>query len=278
MGRLIILIILFFSANIARAQDSLFLTKTIVPSSGAITDFSVDNLGNVYLVINQTQVKKINADGDSLGVFNDTRRFSNISSLDASSALKVLVFYREISTVVVLDRFLAVKNVIDLRKNGIQQAAAVKLSYDNNIWVYDEFDSRIKKIDENGKLLSQSAELRSVFSETPAFESIFDEDRLLYLYDKNQGWYVFDYYGGFVKKYPFINWSAVQVSGKIMTGIVDSFFVSALPGSFDFKQSNASFPAKGIIRMYHRPSNNGTKKQVQYFLLFPGRLSIYAGS
>ena len=48
----------------------------------------------------------------------------------------------------VLDRFLNIRNTIDLRQSGIFQVSAVAQSYDNNIWVFDDLDSKIKKIDD----------------------------------------------------------------------------------------------------------------------------------
>lgn len=281
MGRLIFFTLFCCSSLMLAAQDSVSFawSRTIMPADANITDFEVDNLGNVFLVLNHTQLRKVNITGDSLAVFNDTRRFGNITAVDASSPLKVLLFYKDVSTIVVLDRFLAIKNIIDLRKNNILQAKAIRLSYDNNIWVYDEFDSRIKKIDDNGKILSQSAELRTVFSETPSFESIFDQGRTLYLYDKAHGWFLFDYYGAFVKKYSFKNWYAVHVTEQKMTGVLDSFYVVAEPGAFDYKASPLRFTADKVLKIQHRVTHEvGAKPGLLYFVLYPGRVTIYAGS
>ena len=61
-----------------------------------------------------------------------------------------------------LDRFLNVRNTIDLRSSGILQARAVAQSYDNNYWVFDELESKIKKVDDNGKVLLESADFRMI--------------------------------------------------------------------------------------------------------------------
>ena len=113
---------------------------------GEIRDFATDNLGNIYLVKQGNQIKKLNAKGDSLAVYNDVKRYGNIYSIDATNPLKVLVYFKDFSTIIILDRLLAVRNVIDLRKQNILQVNAIASSYDNNIWLYDELDSKSKTI------------------------------------------------------------------------------------------------------------------------------------
>ena len=55
--------------------------------------------------------------------------------IDATNPLKILVYYREFTTIIELDRFLNIVNTIDLRNQNILQAKAVGLAYDNNVWV-----------------------------------------------------------------------------------------------------------------------------------------------
>ena len=99
------------------------------------------------------QIKKINDKGDSVAVANALKRFGDIYSMDVSNSLKIVVYYKDFTTIVVLDRFLKNINTIDLRKYGILQAQAVAVSYDNNYWVFDEVENKLKKIDDNGNTL-----------------------------------------------------------------------------------------------------------------------------
>src|SRR6267142_1538777 len=99
--------------------SSLFrLTGTIGPD---IVDFNVDNLGNIYVLNKDNRLKKLSSQGDSLAVFNDVRRYGQIASIDVSNPLKILVYYREFTTIIELDRFLNIINTIDLRKLNILQ-------------------------------------------------------------------------------------------------------------------------------------------------------------
>jgi hypothetical protein len=267
MGRLIIFFIFIFSGIVSSAQDSTVrydLERTV---RGNFTDLAADELGNIIVVINSGQLKKFDQHGDSVAVFNDTRRYGKIHSIDAVNPFKILVFYKESSTILILDRLLGIKQVIDLRKTNILQAKAIRQSYDNNIWIFDELDSKIKKINDNGVLLSESADLRNVFPASVSFSAIFEMNRLLYLYDISQGWFVFDFYGAFKKKYAFPGWQDAQVVRSGMTGREGDLITLAFPDEFDYHRLKANVPLKGAIRVYHI--------EKQTCILYPDKIEIF---
>ena len=133
---------LMFAGKIAAQADTTFSLLRTIP--GDIESFTVDNLDNIYILNSHNQVKKLNANGDSVAVFNDVKKYGKATLLDVSNPLKVLLYYKDFATIVVLDRFLNVVNSIDLRKQNIFQAKAVAQSYDNKVWVYDELENKLK--------------------------------------------------------------------------------------------------------------------------------------
>ena len=176
----------------AQKDSSFTLIKTI---TGDIVEFTVDNLDNIYILNSRNQVKKLNSNGDSVAVYNDVRKYGQASLLDVSNPLKVLLYYKDFATIVVLDRFLNAVNTIDLRKQNIYQAKAIGQSYDNRIWVYDELENKLKKVDDDGKILQETSDFRLLFGQAPLPQKIFDHDQYVYLYDSAQAVFVFDYYG-----------------------------------------------------------------------------------
>ncbi len=183
-------------AQYAAAQPDSTLHTTLFKSLYTdITDFTTDNLGNIYILNTTGQIKKLNAKGDSVAVFNDVRKHGKVYSIDATNPLKVLIYYRDFSTIVVLDRLLNIRNAIDLRKRNLFQVKAIATSYDNNIWLYDELESKVKKIDDNGNTLLQTADFRQLYDSVPSPEVMYDRDGQLYIYDSKRGLLVFDYYG-----------------------------------------------------------------------------------
>ncbi len=222
MGSLKKYLLLLLSINVVQLNAQTFADTTIPENKvlsivTPVNDFEVDNLNNIYLINKNNQIKKLNEKGDSVGVYNDIKRFGDISSVDVTSPLKILVYYKDFASIVVLDRLLAVRATIELRKN-IMQPGAIALSYDNNIWVYDEAESKIKKVDEAGNVLQTSNDLRLTFTESLQITDIIDDNSVLYLYDKAQGWLLFDYYFTYKKKVVEPGLTDVQVINSTMTG------------------------------------------------------------
>ncbi|MGB5008208.1 MAG: hypothetical protein WBO39_14825 [Ferruginibacter sp.] len=185
---------------------------------GSFTYFNLDNLDQVYLITANNQLKKLNANGDSVAVFNDVKKYGNPDFIDVTNPLKALLYYKNYSTVVMLDRLLTVRNNINFRKQQIFYVNNVTLSYDNYIWIFDEEDFKLKKIDEEGKLLLETTSWRMLFDTVPSLVKIVDRENYVYLYDPLKGFYIFDYYGGFKKRLSFLNWTNVEVNKDIVYG------------------------------------------------------------
>lgn len=236
MGRLKIisvLILCFFASAVFAAGDSVMQLQQEKFIAGSYKNFYVDDFGNIFLISNNNQVKKLNANGDSITVFNDKRRYGDIYSMDINNPLKLFVYYKDFVTIVALDRFLNPLNTIDFRKDNILQATAVAQSYDNNYWLFDELDNKLKKIDGQGNILLESADFRVLFSDSYYPSEIIDKSGVLYLYNAKQGWKIFDYYGAFKQNLAYTNWNDVQTTGKILSGHDSTFFYTAdikIPG------------------------------------------------
>lgn len=197
-------------------NDAAFkLIKTI---PGNFSYLNVDNLDNVYVITETNQLKKIYANGDSASVFNDVKQFGNPTYIDVSNPLKILLYYNKFTTTVVLDRFLNIRNSLNFRKQNIFLVNAIGTSYDNNIWLFDEQNFSLKKLNDNGITVQESVDWRLLFDTMPSPVKLMDRNNYVYLYDTAKGFYVFDYYGSFKTKLPFINWHFVEISGDYIYG------------------------------------------------------------
>jgi len=206
----------FFLSEINAQDDSLFrfLKKIEYP----ISSFSVDNLGELYLINTDNQLKKYNANGDSIGVFNQVTKYGKLSYVEAQNPWKTILFYQNFSTIVLLDKYLNVLGNINLRNKNIFRVKAVTNSYDNNIWLFDEQDNKLKKIDDNGNVLLETVDFRLLFDAPPTPQQIVDRDGFVYLYDAEKGIYLFDYYGSFKSKMAVLNWNNFTVIEKNIYG------------------------------------------------------------
>ncbi len=231
-----ILFLLCLCASLATQAQSDSAFKFLKTIKGGYSYFNVDNLDNVYLITEGNRLKKINANGDSVAVFNDVKRYGNPYSIDVTNPLKTLLYYKNFSTIVALDRLLTIRNTINLRTQNIFLVNSISLSYDNNIWLFDEEDFKLKKIDEQGKLLQETTGWRLLFDTVPSPVKIIDRENFVYLYDPEKGFYVFDYYGTFKNRLPFLKWTNVEVSGKTMYGFNDGKLYSYELNSLQLKE------------------------------------------
>ena len=244
MKKTLLLSLLLLAGYFLRAQeDTAFRhVKTI---RGDIASFTVDNLDDVYLLSTRNQLKKLDVNGDSVAVFNDIKRYGQATLVDVSNPLKILLYYKDFSTIVVLDRFLNVRNTIDLRRQNILQVKAISLSYDNKIWLYDELDNKLKKIDEDGKLLQETPDFRLLLGYAITPIKIFDENKLVYLYDTTYGVFVFDYFGALKNNILITGWHNLKVSGKYIYGSrVDTIYRYEIP-TFRYDEWKMPAPLRG---------------------------------
>lgn len=235
---------------------------------GSITDFTVDNLGNMYFLYQNGQLKKLRPNGDSLAVFNNVRKFGRLHAVDVSNPLKVLLHFRDFNTVVVLDRMLNERSVLDLRRFNLLQVRSIGQSYDNNIWIYDELDARLKKIGDDGRLIDQSNDFRQIFDTTPSPSMIIDQDKLVYMYDEQRGMYTFDYYGGFKNRIPFLGWRDFTVIERSVFGRDSSYFYRYDTGTLDLQQLAVPTFMNDAQKIVIRPGN--------VYLLRDGVIMVYS--
>jgi hypothetical protein len=254
-------------ATLCRAQgDSVFHLVRTIPVEAV--DLAVDNLNNLYLLTPSDQLKKYNGQGDSVSVYNQTRRFGKLYSMDATNPLKLLLYYKDFSTIVILDRLLSIRSTIDLRRQDILQASAIGLSYDNNIWVFDAMDNKLKKINELGATLSASTDFRTVFAESFVPQKIIDYNGSVYLYDPAQGVAIFDYYGTLQKKLPVKGWKNIAILDKQIIGTDDRHI-------YTYYTNNL------MERQYQFPSSFGSFTQylianTQLFAVSKDSVNIYS--
>ena len=227
----------------AQKDSSFQLQKTWQLSAGQL---AVDNLGHLYVINENEQLKKYSPNGDSIAVYNEVKRFGKLHTIDVSNPLKLLLYYKDFATVVILDRLLAPRTSLDLRRYDIQQASAIGLSYDNNIWVFDAMNFKLKKLDEQGNQQMETEDFRTLFGNNFNPITIIDQNNSVYLYDPMIGVYQFDHFGTLQKKHPITNWQNIAIVGNHIVGInANGLYVyntsTLLQHQYQFPSSFGSF-------------------------------------
>jgi hypothetical protein len=268
MLRSLFILTLFIGSGFkALAQsDSTFLFHKAVGDS--IVDFTVDNLGNLYVQKRTGQLMKISPAGDSMAVFNNVRQYGKLYLIDVTNPLKVLLYFRDFGTIVVLDRFLSTRSTIDLRRMQLYQVKAIGQSYDNNIWVFDELEAKLKRVSEDARVLDQTTDFRLILDSVPSPQFIVDQNRLVYLYDSSKGVYLFDYYGAFKNRIQLKGWTDFTVIGNSLYGRDANMLYRYEPGTLNLN----NYPIPAAMR-------NAQKIKITsgyLYLLRNNRLEIYS--
>lgn len=226
-------ILLIFTSQ-AFSQQSRFVE--VMRKDGSFSFVSADNLGNIYVLTLENQLKKFNSRGDSMGVFNDVRRYGVITSINTSNPLRTILYFGNYRTILVLDRFLNVVNVIDLKKSKLFQVEVVSPSFDNNIWIFDEQENKLKKVSEDGKTIAETTDLRIALDEAIMPNWIADRNGLVYVYDMNRGIFIFDYYGVLKTKVSIMNWTDLQVIDQAIFGRLENKILKFIPGTLQIQE------------------------------------------
>jgi hypothetical protein len=172
--------------------------------------FTVDKLQQVYLVDSRNEVFKYGPDGREQFFYNNNTR-GELAYVDATDPFNLLLFYPELQGVALLDRTLNETAWLLLFSAGIVHATAVALAPDNNIWVYDQASFLLQKIGRNGTVVATTDNLSAQLARPPYSQQAAARENLVYLYDPEQGAFVFDDFGQFHQLLEFQGYESLQI-------------------------------------------------------------------
>lgn len=164
-------------------------------------DFISDHLNNVYLVKGTNTLVKYDKNGREMAEFSNNK-YGKLQYVDASNPLRLLLLFPDFSKVITLDNTLSPIGELNLSRMGIDRMSAITLAHDNNIWVYDRMNFRLKKVRNNLTVKSQSEPFTVLFEENVVPNYMLQKNNILYLNDPEHGIYVFDNYATYKKRIP----------------------------------------------------------------------------
>lgn len=207
-----ILILLTASSRLS-GQDSVQTVFSLVATYPFQAEqVMVDQLRESYL-INGKNLHKLNAQGELIYTWEENRR-GQLQQLDAYLPLKALAYYPEFAEIVLLDKTLSEISRIDLFSLDYQEVSAACVSWDRNIWLYDNFRRRLDKINDAGQRMLQSEDLALWLDEVPYPTFMKERNNKLYLLDPDKGIFIFDTYGTYEKRLNITGISDFQINGN----------------------------------------------------------------
>lgn len=173
--------------------------------------FTADNLGNIYLVSND-EIKKFNKKGELLKKFSN-KKTGKIFSVDASNALRILVFYKDQSQVLILDSQLSQNgDVIDLLSMNLEQSDVVCSSFNNGIWLYNRQNAELVRLDSKLEKVVSTGNLNTLLNLELKPTYLSENNGYIYLSDAKNGVLVFDIYGTYYKTISLFGLKSFQAS------------------------------------------------------------------
>ena len=174
---------------------------------------SADQLGNIYVVV-KNNIYKYNRDGTRINQYSNNR-FGQITSIDATDPYKIVVFFEDFRTVILLDNQLSENgSPIDLQFSDFAQPIMICRAYNTGLWLFDQLLYGIFRVTLSLHTLNRSGNLTQIlgYKIEPNFMSEYNN--ILYLNNPSTGILIFDQYGTYIKNISIVGLESFQVTEK----------------------------------------------------------------
>jgi hypothetical protein len=159
-----------------------------------------DHLGNIFVVTEDNLLIKYDRTNQEKYRYAN-KRTGNITHLDVTNPLKVLVFFDDFNYLLILDNTLTEITDLRLEDHGFMDISAAAIANDDNYWVYDPVQFNLVKVSSRGIALVRTSNTNDFGMAGCIVSSIREAGNFVVLMDKEKGFYIFDNLGQFVKFY-----------------------------------------------------------------------------
>lgn len=172
---------------------------------------SQDKMGSVYQIAGM----KITKYSSDLKPVQSNSIFSNgaISSFDSRNPLQLMLFYKQQQEIILLDNTLSQTNKINLLFFELIDLACSS-NRDNSFWLYSITSQSLIKTDKTGKVTNRFKNIAQLVQKDINPTQLIEYENEVYLLDPNEGLFVFDLYGNYVKRIQLDNAEIVNFYNK----------------------------------------------------------------
>jgi len=159
-----------------------------------------DHLDNIYTINNGT-LDKQNPQGKHLEYQNNL--LGNITLIDVSDPLRILVFYKDVNQIVFLNNELSpINQAIQLDELSLFDIDWVCNASINGFWVFNKIKNRLMFYDKQLNLKYKSMDLSAFVNEDNAIKGMKMFGDKIYLNIPKRGVLVFDMFASYIKTIP----------------------------------------------------------------------------
>jgi hypothetical protein len=187
--------------------------------------FTTDNIGNIYTIKDDELIKYLPS-GKFFERYSNLQ-LGNITSVDATNPLKILLYYRDFQQIVYLDNQLSKNsNIVSLQDLGFEQTDLVCASTNNSFWIFNKQNNELIRFNENSKKVVATGNLKQILQTNLNPNFLTEHNGFIYLNCPETGIYVFDIFGTFNKLISLKNLKKFQINESIIYYKKDSSLCS----------------------------------------------------
>lgn len=198
----------YYKVGSAQPSTVVYSLQENIP--GQYIYFTTDKLKRIYAVTADNELIQFDSNAKELFRYNNNT-LGTLAYIDTANPFNLLLFYPEFQTVIILDRTLSPTAELNLLSTEVGDAAAVALSNNNQLWVYDAANLQLKKLNAKGEVLLSSGDLSLGLPSPPQAKQIVASADKVYLNDPSLGLIVFNNFGQYLQMLPIQNITYFQV-------------------------------------------------------------------
>ena len=182
---------------------------------------TVDPLGCIFYATGSNEIVKLGLDGKR-SAFYSNNSLGNVKTIDVTNPFKILVFYPEFYTIVFLDRQLVEINRQNLMDRGFGEILLAGHSRDGHIWLFDELDHKLKKMNLQGNTIAESGDLRLTLGKQIIPVRIREHSDKVYVITQDNEILTFDLFANYLSSQHYPDALGFQISGDYLFLFKDS--------------------------------------------------------
>ena len=184
------------------------------------------NTNDEVFMIQKGIIKKYN----NLGVLQQTygnKFIDDETKMININGFRCILFSPSYGKIIQLDNRLNEIDVINVFDFTNLNVTCVGSSYNNEyFWLWDAATQKLEKLDKNKKIVFESNSISALLGKSINPKYIQEQGILLYISDEENGIYIFDNQGNFIKTIPILGVKAVKVIDDKIYYVKDNCFYS----------------------------------------------------
>ncbi len=188
-------------------------------------DIFINTTNDIFL-LKKGMVERYNSDGVFIQNYGSIY-INEHTEIISVNGFKTILFSPDYGKIIQLDNRLRELDVIDAYSLQNYIISCIGSSYDNNfLWIWDAATQRLVKIDKDQKPIFTSNTISMLVGKKINPRQILESGILLYLVDRQDGIFIFDNQGNYIKNIPIGDIRNVTVIDGVMYYVKDSSIYS----------------------------------------------------